>query len=158
MKNRRPKGEALKEGLYYIKNYDGSFVNDPNDPRDAMTPDGMIDGEEIDYWPQHTYNFLIHEDGTMDICLYWCANYSGYLRQAAWEIYMTFSRNRITRREVWWFMRNNPELIATNSGKPLHQRMIAEMLRFDGITIDQFAELKEQEERILKTERIKIKI
>lgn len=140
---------TFKEGLCYIKNYDGVFKGDYEDPADAMNPEATLAAEEIPMWPTKYQAFLIHKDDTIDIVCYHSVNYSTYLREMAFEIWMTARDRKMMVPKEKWLEYPNGNLIAVNSPRAMYHQMIADMLRFDSIDISQFGELKPRENQIL---------
>lgn len=148
MKGEKILGGTFKEGLCYIKNYDGTFKGDPNDPAEAMEPDAVLAADAIPAWPEKYHAFLIHEDGTIDIVLYYSVNYSNYLREAAFEIWMQANAMKTMMPKEKWLEYPNGNLIAINSPRAMYHQMISVMLRFGDIHYGQFIELKTKEVQI----------
>lgn len=141
MKNEKINGGAFKEGLCYIKNYDGI----PTDLRSELEPDKIIESDRIGYWREKTHAFLLHKDGTMDLCIYHDISYSNSLRQSAYMIFMQVRAAKGLEPETWYEY-PNVRLITLNSCKPYHHSMIGEMLRLPDVGIRQFASQKENVE------------
>jgi len=131
-------GGAFKSGLCYIKNYDGSFLNDYRNPREAMEPDGVINEDDLHGWPDMTHAILFHNDGTVDLCVLHDVKHECYLRQSAWELYMYKVDLTHMPREKWisW---PQMRLLCTNSPMFYEKDMIEHMLKFGGIDINQFS-------------------
>ena len=137
MKDEEINSGAFKEGLCYVKNYDGAFNGDPTDPCSAMEPNAVINSDYMGKWSSKTHAFLLHEDGTMDLCIYHDINYSNSLRQAAYMIFMEVRGAKGLEKGVWY---EYPDVkpIALNSSKSYHHSMIGEMLACPGVDVKQF--------------------
>lgn len=137
MKGENIKGGDFKEGLCYVKNYDGAFNGDPTDPCSAMEPNAVINSDHMGKWSSKIHAFLLHEDGTMDLCIYHDIDYSNSLRQTAWMIFMEVSGAKGLEKEIWY---EYPDVkpITLNSRKSYHHSMIGELLVFTGVEIRQF--------------------
>lgn len=145
MKGERINGGAF-EGLCHIINYDGMNMGD--DISNPLVPIETTSAENVAGWFSKYHAFKFNEDGTMDLCIYHSTEYSTSLGQTAFNIFMESQTARMMPKGKW-IEYPGFRLITVNSPLRNHHYMIAELLRFNGIDISQFAEIEYPKNQIL---------
>ena len=128
-------GGTFREGLCYIKNYNGALYGDE---RDLIKPFSTLDSEKMEGWPKGFGAMLIHEDGTIDACVYHSMAYRSLLCHAAFDMIMCRDELKMWPREKW-IEYPNYALIPSDSEHPKYKHVVSEMLKLNGIEADQFA-------------------